>query len=271
MPLCGTPHSGKKKRAKRARIFPFPAAWGKAAGRGGPGARGKGSGHMMDRSYQPPKPPAVPPNGPGLRRSGVRAVRIGGTVHRDLSRRPAARSGTGRSPGKTRPTRRGYRSTAWFMSPVSRSRGSGRRHRRLGPCVRGADRNVALPLCRSLDLAIALERPRRRRELIAAGRRSAAGGVRAPSAGREAGRRCGMSFSSSVIMADLTTATSWSRAAARSCRFGGVRMLALRSFGTFGGAARIGPPTPRGPADGAGRPPRPSRRGSGVSVRQTRL
>ena len=31
----------------------------------------------------------------------------------------------------------------------------------------------------------------------------------------------------------------------------------------------IGPPTPRGPADGAGRPPRPSRRGSGVSVRHS--
>ena len=116
---------------------------------------------MMGRSYQPPKPPAVPPNGPGLRRSGVRAVRIGGTVHSALSRRPAARSGTGRSPGKTRPTRHGYRSAAWFMSPVSRSRRPGRRRRRrrFGPCVRGADRNLALPLGRTLDL-----------ELIAAGR-----------------------------------------------------------------------------------------------------
>ena len=45
------------------------------------------------------------------------------------------------------------------MSPVSRSRGPGRRcrWRRLGPCVSGADRNLALPLGRTLDLAIALE------------------------------------------------------------------------------------------------------------------
>ena len=47
------------------------------------------------------------------------------------------------------------------MSPVSRSRGPGRRRRRrrLGPCVPGADRNLALPLGRTLDLAIALEWP----------------------------------------------------------------------------------------------------------------
>ncbi len=45
------------------------------------------------------------------------------------------------------------------MSPVSRSPGPGRRRRRrrFGPCVRGADRDLALPLGRTLDLAIALE------------------------------------------------------------------------------------------------------------------
>ena len=82
----------------------------------------------------------------------MRARRIGAAVHRDLSRRPTARTGTGRSPGKTRPIRRGYRSAAWFMSPVSRSRGPGRR--RLGPRVRGADRNLALPFGRMLDLVL---------------------------------------------------------------------------------------------------------------------
>ena len=147
---------GKQKARKARAIFPIPAAWGKAAGRGGPGARGKGSGHMMDRSYQPPQPPTVPANRPGLRRSGVRAVRIGAAVHSDLSRRPAARSGTGRSTGKTRQTRRGYRSAAWFMSAARRSRGSGRRRRRrrFGPRVRGADGSLALPLSRTLDLVL---------------------------------------------------------------------------------------------------------------------
>ena len=58
------------------------------------------------------------------------------------------------------------------MSPVSRSRGPGRRcrWRRFGPCVPGADRNLALPLGRTLDLAIALEWPRRRRGLVAVSR-----------------------------------------------------------------------------------------------------
>ena len=170
----GCAQRGKQKARKVSREF-FPGSVGLGESRSGEVdrvARGKGSGHLMDRSYQPPKPPTVPPNGPGLRRSGVRARRIGAAAESALSRRPAARSGTGRSPGKTRPSRRRYRSTAWFMSAVSRSRGSGRRRcrRRFGPRVRGADRILAVPLCRSLDLAIALERPRRRRELIAAGR-----------------------------------------------------------------------------------------------------
>ena len=39
------------------------------------GARGKGSGHMMGRWYPAPEPPAVHPNGPGLRRSGAKPWR----------------------------------------------------------------------------------------------------------------------------------------------------------------------------------------------------
>ena len=162
-------HSAANKKARKARAnFSLSGGLGESGRERWTGGEGQGVGSHDGSIVPAPQAPPCAPDGPGLRRSGVRAVRIGGTVHRDLSRRPAARSGTGRSPGKTRPTRRGYRSAAWFMSPVSRSRGPGRR--RLGPRVRGADRILAVPLCRSLDLAIALERPRRRRELIAAGR-----------------------------------------------------------------------------------------------------
>ena len=97
---------------------------------------------------------------PGGRGEALAAISAGGADR------------AGRSPGKTRPSRRGDRSEAWLMSPVSRSRGPGRRRRRrrLGPCVRGADRHLALSLGRTLDLAIAPVRPRRWRELIAARR-----------------------------------------------------------------------------------------------------
>ena len=75
-PLCRA-QRGKRKSAQSARkFFPFRRLGVRRPG-GRTGARGKGSGHMMDRSYQPPSSPPVHPTGPDLRRSGMRARRSG--------------------------------------------------------------------------------------------------------------------------------------------------------------------------------------------------
>ena len=50
----------QKKSAQSARDFSLPAAWAKAAGGVDRWRGGKGSGHMMDRWYQPPSPPCAP-------------------------------------------------------------------------------------------------------------------------------------------------------------------------------------------------------------------
>ena len=51
---------GKKKSAQSARDFSLAGGLGEGGRRGGPGARGKGSGYMMDLWYQPPSPPLCP-------------------------------------------------------------------------------------------------------------------------------------------------------------------------------------------------------------------
>ena len=54
---------GKKKARKARAIFPLPAAWVKAAGRGGPGATGQGVGSHDGSIVPASQPPPVPPTG----------------------------------------------------------------------------------------------------------------------------------------------------------------------------------------------------------------
>ena len=205
------PRIAGQKKARIARAnFPRSGRLSRTGGRVDRGRRGKGSGHMMGRWYPPASLPAVHPHGPGLRRSGRG---LGGA----LSRRPAAR--TGPPPGKTRPSRRGYRSEARFLSPVPPRRAPGRRRRRRrsGRRVPGRTPNRPLPSAgRSTSSSLrsgALEGGEGAswRRMVSAGR------IRA---GSEAGRGLGMTRSSSAAMAARTTPNSSPRATATSCRLG---------------------------------------------------
>ena len=205
----------QKKSAHSAREnFPF-RRWGKAAGRGGPAARGKGSGYMMGRSYGQPAPPGAPRPG---RVSGGRECAPGGAVavRSGLSRRLA---GADRevSGNELRVTRRGNRSAAWLVSAVSprrRPRGPRVRHWRPGTW----------------------RSPRSGRW---SGRWSRSA---ATAAGGAAGRRTGISLSSSLAMAHRRRGSA-PRGPPRDHGDSADRETRASALRPTGGASSIGPPT----------------------------
>ena len=184
-----------------------------------------------------------------------------GAVHSDLGRRCGRGPRGQRSAGRSRATRGGCRSATWFVSPVSRSRRSARRPRRclLGLLVRRADRSPALSFGKTM-----------RRVLIAASRRCSGrrrGNVRR-SGGRPPLRR------EPVELVDDGRPDDGRSAAREPPRAHGGwagEDARVSVFRPAGGAPSVEPPTPGRPADGVGRPPRPSRRGNGARARQTRL
>ena len=193
---------------------------------------------MVDRTADRAPHLCTPPGRfPGGRGEALAAI---------FSRPPAARTGTGRH--RARPAR--------VVAGVDQRPGSCPRSRRAGGRggdVAGAGLDRASRAwtgpwrCPSAGRST---RPSPWTGLDRGGRSSrcaaAAGAVRAPSAGGEAGRGCGMTSSSSVIMADLTTPTSWPRAAARSCRLRRVGTLSFRPSGHPAPLPRQGAPLAEG-------------------------
>ena len=208
------------------------------------GRRGKGSGHMMVDGTRPRAPPLCTLPGPGLRRSGRG---LGGDLQPSAGRRGTGPAAAGQDPPES------LRVSDQKLGSCPRSRGAGGRGgdvagagsgRRVAAC--GPERGAASPRRDARPCHRSGAAPSKAARDWSRCAAAATGGVRAPSAGGEAGCGCGMTFSNSVIMAALTTPNSSSRAAATSCRLGGP---GLSRFGLAAHPAAppgLGLPLPEG-------------------------